>query len=146
MRLLGTSLGGFAGWLALVVCSGFASHIDADTDINKYGLAAWLTTVTIVVAYFSIGDGLAAQFGPGSSAAKVEIWFVLTMVIVSLEVEAGKGHANDIVANRVVATATGEFSSSWINCHVVFHNRNLPMPFFFFRGHLLNQVSRWRHW
>lgn len=115
MRLLATVLGGLAGWLAVFVCSGFASRIDADTDINKYGLAAWLTTVTIVVAFFSIGDGLAAHVGPVSSAAKVEIWFVLTMVLVSLEVEAGLGPANDLVANRVAATATGEFSSSWIN-------------------------------
>ena len=107
MRILGTGLGGLAGWVAVMVCS-WETNVDVDTDINKFGLVAWLTVTTAVVAYFSIGNGFAAQLGPASSGAKAEIWFVLTQALIALETEAGKGPANDLVANRVVATATGE--------------------------------------
>lgn len=49
-RILGTCLGGFAGWLGIIVCSwSFAD----DATINPYGLTAWLTVFTMLCAYFA---------------------------------------------------------------------------------------------
>jgi len=60
-RILGTCLGGFCGWLGIIVCSW---SYDDDAEINPYGLIAWLTIFSMLCAYFSsLASGVAAHFG-----------------------------------------------------------------------------------
>ena len=104
-RILGTCIGGFLGWLGIIVCSG---SYDDNAKINPYGLVAWLTIFTMFVAYFfSLGSGASAHFGMDKDHGYVGMYCSMTLVLIALEVFLGSGDKNGLTLNRVVATITG---------------------------------------
>ena len=103
-RMLGTATGAFMGWLAIIVCSG---SYDSSTPVNLYGLVAWLTFTTGIIAYFSTPPGPAAFFGLNQNAGMVGMYIAMTQALVALEVALDVGERDVIVSNRVVATVTG---------------------------------------
>lgn len=104
MRAIGTSLGGFFAWLGIIVCSW---SYDDDAEINPYGLVAWLTVSTVIVACFSVDSGMASRLGLGYDHGYTGLYFVLAESLIALEVFVGSGTKGDLTTNRVVATLTG---------------------------------------
>lgn len=83
-RILGTALGGFFGWLSVIVCSW---SYDDDAEINPYGLIAWLTIITMLCTYFwSLPSGVAAHFGQDKDHGYVAMYFTMTQALIALEV------------------------------------------------------------
>ena len=104
-RILGTCLGGFSGWLAIIVCSG---SYDDNAEINPYGLVAWLTIFTMLSGYFyTLGSGVSAHFGKDKDHGYVGMYFSVTQALIALEVFQGSGDKNGLTLNRIVATITG---------------------------------------
>jgi hypothetical protein len=103
-RMLGTALGAFMGWLAIIVCSG---SYDSSTPVNLYGLVVWLTLTTGIVAYYSLPTGPAAFFGLNQNSGISGMYIAMTQALVALEVALEVGERDVIVSNRVVATVTG---------------------------------------
>lgn len=105
MRLGGTLLGGFTGWLALVVCSGFAPD---GAPINPYGLVAWLTITTAFFGYITAFEpGMHSYLGVGHDHGYLGLYFLLTQSVVTLEAYHGKGTRNQLALNRIVANVVG---------------------------------------
>jgi len=103
-RILGILLGGFMGWLGVIVCSG--SNAD-DAEPNPYGLVVWITAFTAIGAYFGIDKGPAAHFGMSNDHGYVAAYYVETLTIIPMEVFIGAGHNNDVTANRVTTCVVG---------------------------------------
>jgi hypothetical protein len=103
-RAFGTVCGGFLGWLAIIVCSW---SYDDDAEINLYGLTVWLSVSCLIVAYFSVDPGPAAIMGAGYDHGIAGLYFLMTEVLVALEVYTGSGDKNPILVNRIVATVAG---------------------------------------
>jgi len=104
-RIIGTCLGGFCGWLGVIVCSW---SYDNDAEINPYGLIAWLTISTTLGAYFvSLGSGISARMGKDQDDGYVGMYFSMTQALIALEVFLGAGDKSGLTLNRIVATVTG---------------------------------------
>jgi hypothetical protein len=103
-RAVGTAAGGFLAWLAIIICSG---SYNSDAEVNYYGLIAWLTITTGVVAYFSIPEGQAAYMGLNHNTGMAGMYCAMTQALCVIEIALGTGQRDVIVANRVVATITG---------------------------------------
>jgi hypothetical protein len=103
-RAFGTVCGGFLGWLGVIVCSW---SYDDDAEINPYGLAVWLSISCLIVAYFSIDPGPGAIMGAGYDHGIAGLYFLMTEVLVALEVYTGSGDKNPVLLNRIVATVAG---------------------------------------
>jgi len=103
-RVLGTALGAFSGWFAIIICSG---SYDSSAPVNLYGLVAWLTVTTGIVAFFSLPIGPTAFFGLDQNSGMVGMYIAMTQALVALEVAMGVGERDVITTNRVVATVTG---------------------------------------
>lgn len=104
-RIIGTCFGGFLAWLGIIVCSG--SYND-NSEINPYGLVAWLTIFTMLCGYFySLGSGVSAHFGKDKDHGYVGTYFTATQALIALDVYLGKGDKNGLTLNRIVATITG---------------------------------------
>jgi hypothetical protein len=104
-RIIGTCLGGLLAWLGIIVCSG--SYND-NSEINPYGLVAWLTIFTMLCGYFySLGSGVSAHFGKDKDHGYVGTYFTATQALIALDVYLGKGDKNGLTLNRIVATITG---------------------------------------
>jgi hypothetical protein len=103
-RFVGTALGGFAAWLGIIVASG---SYDDDSEVNPYGLVAWLTFWTVVVSFFALEPGAAAAFGSSHDHGTPIMYFSLTQALIALEVYSGAGSKGDITVNRMVATLSG---------------------------------------
>ena len=105
-RLGGTVVGGFLGWLSIIVCSG--SYAD-DATINLYGLVTWLTVSACIVSYFSLPDGPTSYAGMDVSHGMGGKYCLLVQSLCAIEVAIGgnPGQRDVIVTNRIVATLTG---------------------------------------
>lgn len=78
LRMAGTIIGAFSGWLALLACEdGSIPH-----NHNKYGVIAWLSITSTVATYVSTERGFAARIGLSNDYAYGPIYFVLTQVII----------------------------------------------------------------
>jgi hypothetical protein len=105
-RAVGSAAGGFAAWIAIIVCSGTYAD-DDQQEVNLYGLVAWLTVTTAIASYLTIPDGPLAMMGPSPASGMYSMYFVMTQALCALEVALGYGDRNTIVANRIVANLTG---------------------------------------
>lgn len=105
-RLAGTVVGGFLGWLSIIVCSGSYAE---DATVNLYGLVTWLTVSTGIVSYLSLPDGPASYMGMDVSHGMGGKYCLLVQSLCAIEVAIGgnPGQRDVIVTNRIVATATG---------------------------------------
>jgi len=104
LRMIGTVLGSFTGWLSTIACEddSFAS------GLNTYGIVAWLT-ITSALATFSATDrGFLARVSLASDYSFGPIYFVITQVIIVLSVRGfGVDSRNAITVNRMVANLVG---------------------------------------
>jgi hypothetical protein len=73
MRIVGTLLGGFCGWVGTIVCAGI-SFAAAENDVsfatmamNPYGTVIWTTFFNVVAAYFTTDAGPNGCFGQNYS-------------------------------------------------------------------------------
>jgi len=103
-RAVGNAVGGFSAWIAIIVCSG---SYDQDAEVNLYGLVAWLSVTTAIVAYLFTPDGPEALLGLDPDDGMYGTYFVSTQALCAIEIALGKNKRDIIVANRVVATITG---------------------------------------
>ena len=105
-RLAGTVVGGFLGWLSIIVCSGSYAE---DATVNVFGLVAWLTISTGIVSYFHIQDGAASYMGMNASYGMGGKYLILVQSLCAIEVaiDGDNGQRDVIVTNRIVATLTG---------------------------------------
>lgn len=97
LRLLGSVLGGFSGWLAVTICG----------DNNAVGLVAWSTIVSVMATYMGLGEGVKARLGVQADYGYSVAVFVMTNSLVVFDVMLGVGGKNDITVNRVVSNAVG---------------------------------------
>ena len=114
-RILGTLTGGFFAWLAPIVCSGGKRHPEA-ADISRVGYFFYIIGILMVSTYLTYPPGLASYFGADKEHGAFGSYFTLTLVMIGLEIQGGKGSGDDLVANRVVATITGVAMSIFIQC------------------------------
>ena len=111
-RVAGTVVGGFFGWLGIIVCSG---SYDAMAISNPSALVAWLTIITGIAASFSIPSGLAAFWGMDPHIGMFGRYVVLVQSLVIITVYTGPpGERDEIVVNRIIATATGAIMAMFI--------------------------------
>ena len=96
LRALGTVAGGFSGWLALTACKS-----------NPWGLGAWMTITSSLVAYSGLPKGFSSRFGLDHDLAWGPAYFAMTQALVVMEVYAGYGTKNDITVNRIIANLVG---------------------------------------
>ena len=78
LRLIGTCLGGFSAWLAVLACQD-SSHRG---EINPYGLIAWLTITTSVCVFIVTERGFMARVALSADYMNGSVYFVVTEVIV----------------------------------------------------------------
>ncbi len=106
LRMLGTVVGAFSGWLALVVCE----DDSFEYTYNTYGVVAWLTITSFIATYVSTERGFAARISLSNDYAYGPIYFVLTQIII-----VGYGYyyyptseGRDIITiNRLMANLMG---------------------------------------
>lgn len=109
VRVIGTLLGGFFGWLAIVVSSGSTSN---DAPINPYGFVAWITITSSVMAYFLAFDsGLNAYMGIDYDHGYIGAYLIATQALVAFMVYHGEGGRGELAVNRIVATVIGVLTS-----------------------------------
>jgi hypothetical protein len=97
LRIVGTLLGGFSVWLALLAL-----------EDNKVGLVAWFTITTFVVMCFSVSrHPVKGRMGTSDDYGYWGFYFVLTQSVVAMEVFAGIGSRDELVVNRIVSNLTG---------------------------------------
>ena len=101
---MGTAIGGFAGWIGIIICSG---STDNNPDPNPYALTAYLTVIAVVTAFVGTDPGIASMFGASGDHGAWPKYLMATCTLVSLEVYAGLGSRDELTVNRVVATITG---------------------------------------
>lgn len=70
LRLIGTAIGGFSGWLAVTACG----------EDGIYGLIAWLTVFTALGAYIGLPRGFKARIGLSPDYGYGASYFVMTQV------------------------------------------------------------------
>jgi len=97
LRLLGTLLGAFSGWLALIVCG----------EQNEIALTVWMTIFTAIPAYVGLPRGPLAWMGAHPDYGYSVAVFVMTQCLVIVDVVAGAGGKGEIVVNRIVGNVTG---------------------------------------
>eukprot|EP00578_Thalassiosira_sp_NH16_P010128 CAMPEP_0181121664 /NCGR_PEP_ID=MMETSP1071-20121207/24867_1 /TAXON_ID=35127 /ORGANISM="Thalassiosira sp., Strain NH16" /LENGTH=955 /DNA_ID=CAMNT_0023206515 /DNA_START=190 /DNA_END=3057 /DNA_ORIENTATION=- len=105
LRLLGTCLGGFSGWLAVLACQD-SSHRG---EINPYGLIAWLTITTSVCVFVATERGFMARIALSADYMNGSVYFVVTEVIVVYYCFylTGPESINAVAVNRIVANVVG---------------------------------------
>ncbi|KAL3915923.1 MAG: hypothetical protein SGILL_005418 [Bacillariaceae sp.] len=103
-RELGTIIGAFFAWVGAIVCAG---TYDETATLNPYGVVAWLAVTSTAALYFVVFEGPKAFFGPKPDNQYPFMYFIMTHVLILLEVEGGSGDRNAIVLNRIIATASG---------------------------------------
>jgi hypothetical protein len=104
-RIIGTALGGFSAWLGVIVC---AWSYDEHTDINPYGLTAYLTVTTVFAGiYFTLDAGVMSRMGMGHDHGYSGLYFAMTQALLALEIFWGIGTRSELVSNRIVATSSG---------------------------------------
>ena len=102
-RIIGTLVGGFAGWLGAIVCAG---STDESVEMNPYGLVAWLTVTSVACGWVFTEKGT-AYAGLNKDTGAFGNYFSATQALIMLDIFIGKGTRNDLVANRTIATFTG---------------------------------------
>mmetsp|Transcript_3384 Transcript_3384/g.3941 ORF Transcript_3384/g.3941 Transcript_3384/m.3941 type:complete len:330 (+) Transcript_3384:3-992(+) len=75
---MGTVVGAFSGWLALVACQ----DDRFEYTYNTYGVVAWLSITSFVATYVSTERGFAARISLSNDYAYGPIYFVLTQIII----------------------------------------------------------------
>ena len=105
LRLLGTCVGGFSGWLALTACTSTGEN--GEDEINPFGLVAWLCSFQFLALLIPFEKGPKARLGMTPDYAYGVQLFILTQSIICLYAFNGAGTKNDLVANRVVANCCG---------------------------------------
>ena len=105
LRMAGTVLGAFSGWLALLACE----DENFTQRYNTYGLVAWLTITSFVATYVSTERGFVARISLSSDYAFGPIYFVLTEVIIISYAYFyfGPEGRDTITINRMVANLVG---------------------------------------
>jgi hypothetical protein len=96
-RLIGTVLGAFWGWVAVIVCSW---SYDDDAPINGAGLGVWIGIWTVLTYYIfmkipQVGDGW------------VSAYFTVVMGLVSCYTFYGNGTKTDLMINRMFSNFIG---------------------------------------
>ena len=103
-RAFGTALGGFIGWVGVIVCSG---SYDDDAPMSPYGTVAYITVFTLISTLYGINSGPAAMFGSNHDHGFPAMYFSMTLALIMLEVYAGSGDKSTLTVNRIVATISG---------------------------------------
>ena len=96
LRALGTVTGAFSGWLALTAC-----------NTNPWGLGAWMTIMSTIVAYLGLPTGFSSRFGLDHDLAWGPAYFAMTQALVAMEVYWGYGTKNDITVTRILGNLAG---------------------------------------
>ena len=97
LRLVGTCLGGFLGWVAI--------HLVGEKSVP--GLVVWLTVVSWIGAYIGLPRGPTAVMGTSPDYGYGPLIFVMTHTLVIVEVFLGFGGRDQIAANRIAGTCVG---------------------------------------
>ena len=105
LRLLGTCLGGFSGWLALTACTSTGEN--GEDDVNPFGIVAWLTVTFFFALLLPFEKGPRARLGMSPDYGYGVQLFILTQSVICLYAFNGTGTKDDLVANRVVANCIG---------------------------------------
>lgn len=108
LRMVGTVLGAFSGWLALLACEDSSSKV----KFNPYGILAWMIVTSLIMTFISTERGFGARIALSSSYGYGPIYFVVTQAIViytafGLAQAFGPEVRNEIALNRMVANLVG---------------------------------------
>ena len=139
-RTFGVLLGGFLGWLGVIVCSGFTN--DDDADPNPYGLVVWITVFTVIGAYYGVEKGMAAHFGMNKDHGYVVAYYLETLTLIPMEVYIGAGHNNDVTANRIASCVVGVLMAIILTLIPPHVNAGDPKHI---RGYLVSLKNEWKH-
>ena len=78
LRFLGTLIGAFSGWLALVACE----DSKYDKGYNPFGLVAWMTITSFISVYAATERGFKARISINSQYGFAPLYFAATQVII----------------------------------------------------------------
>jgi hypothetical protein len=100
LRLGGTVVGGFSGWLAIKACGEYP-------HTNTAGFIVWVTVTTFFVSLGMLTPGPMSKLGLRKDSGFLGMYFVMTQAIVGFEAYYGVLDINYLTANRIIATGTG---------------------------------------
>jgi hypothetical protein len=103
-RFFGTLVGGFCGWVGVIVVSG---SYDKDAEMNVYGIVAWLVLTNTLVMFFGLDNGPGCLMAASADRQYPVMYFTLTNALVLLDVYLGGGTRDSVTVNRIISTGSG---------------------------------------
>lgn len=102
LRMIGTVLGAFSAWLALLACedSRFEPY-----HYNPYGLVAWMTVTSFAATFAATERGFVARISLNNSFGFGPIYLVVTQVIIVgyVALYFGPEGRDEVTVNRMVS-------------------------------------------